>query len=317
MSTHKTKITAEHLITDYRELERNLGRQPSCSKYAKNCHSVTLLQTVFGRPGWRKLLKAVGAKPYPKHTRESVRSCYRRLKAELGRIPSIEEFEEKCCSTATLTRLFGGGWNKLLKSVGDYRKPKTSKRKVPTKAMMLSAFRDLRGRLGKAPSFKQYQKLSDYSTKDLSSRFGENAWRGFLTYEDNQRRARPRSISAEHLIQDFLKLQEALGRRPSISEYSFQCHTPKVLDRVFGKSGKSGWKRMISAVGAKALPKNVISASHLVKDYIESYRHLGRKPSFTEFRRLQRHTIKVLDRVFGRPGWSNLTSTAQKKILTL
>ena len=120
-------------------------------------------------------------------------------------------------------------------------------------------------------------------------------------------------MSAEHLIQDFLKLQEALGRRPSISEYSFQFHTPKVLDRVFGKKGKSGWKRMISAVGAKALPKNVLSASHLVDDYIELSKRLGRKPSFTEFKRLQRHTIKVLDRVFGRPGWSNLTSTAQKK----
>jgi hypothetical protein len=124
-------------------------------------------------------------------------------------------------------------------------------------------------------------------------------------------------MSAEHLIQDFLKLQEALGRRPSIDEYSFQCHTPKVLDRVFGKRGKSGWKRMISAVGAKALPKNVISASHLVDDYIELSKRLGRKPAFEDFRRAHRHTHKVLVRAFGRPGWNNLTSTAQKKMLTL
>ena len=311
MSTYKSTITTEHLIKDYRDLERSLGRQHTYSEYAKNCHAVSLLLAVFGRPGWRKLLKAVGAKPYPKHTRETVRKCYRRLKAELGRIPSLEEFDEKCCSTATLTRLFGGGWNKLLKSVGDYRKPKTSKRKSPTKAMMLSAFRDLRRRLGKAPSLKQYQKFSGYSTKDLRSRFGENVWRGFLTYEDNQRRARPRAMSAEHLIQDFLKLQEALGRRPSISEYLTQCHTPKVLDRIFGKPG---WKRMISAIGAKALPKNIISASHLVDDYIETYRILGKKPKFVEFRRTQRHTMKVLARVFGRFGWSRLVTAAKNKV---
>jgi hypothetical protein len=116
-------------------------------------------------------------------------------------------------------------------------------------------------------------------------------------------------MSAEHLIQDFLKLQQALGRRPSISEYLTQCHTPKVLDRVFGKPG---WKRMISAIGAKALPKNIISASHLVDDYIETYRLLGKKPKFVEFRRTQRHTMKVLARVFGRLGWSRLAFEAQR-----
>ena len=318
MSTYKSNITAKHLLKDYRDLERKLGKQPSCSEYAKNCHSVSLLLAVFGRPGWRKLLKAAGAKPYPKHTRESVQNCYRRLKAELGKILSIGEFEERCCSAATLNKLFGGGgWSNLLKSVGDYREPKTRKRKGPTKAMMLNTFRSLRKRLGKAPGFEQYRKLSGYSFKDLRYCFGEKAWRGFLTYKDNQRRARPGSLSAAHLIQDFLALQEALGRRPSISEYLFQCHTPKVLDRVFGKRGKPGWKRMISAIGAKALPKNVIPASHLLDDYIETYRHLGRKPRFLEFTRMQRHSLNVLNRAFGRPGWSNLTIAAQRKMRTL
>jgi hypothetical protein len=313
MSTYNSIITEEHLIRDYRDLERKLERQPSCAEYAKNCHSVTLLISIFGRPGWRNFLKTVGAKPYPKFTRDSVQNCYRRLKAELGRIPSLEEFEEQCCSTATLSRLFGG-WDKLLKSVGDYRKPKTRKRKGPTKAMMLSAFRDLRRQLGKAPSFAQYQKLSGYSHKDLEYRFGENAWRGFVTYENNKTGSRPWSLSAKHLIQDFLKLQQALGRRPSISEYLTQCHTPKVLDRVFGKPG---WKNLIAAVGSKALPKNIISASHLVDDYIETHRLLGKNPKFEEFRRMQRHTMKVLARVFGRLGWSRLAFVAQKKIRTL
>ena len=110
-------------------------------------------------------------------------------------------------------------------------------------------------------------------------------------------------------MQDFLELQQSLGRRPNISEYLTQCHTPKVLDRVFGKPG---WKRMISAIGAKALPKNIISASHLVDDYIELARRLGRKPAFEEFRRAQQHTHKVLARVFGRLGWSRLVFEAQR-----
>jgi hypothetical protein len=310
MSKSKTKLTAGHLIKDYRDLERKLGRQFSSQEYAKKCHSITSLINVFGKPGWKKLLVAVGAKPYRRFSTESVQDCYRRLRYRLKRIPSKKEFETGCCSSSTVRKLFGGGWNNLLKSVGDYREPGIRKRKEPSKTSLLGAFHSLTRQLGECPNLTQYIKLSGYSLKNLKHRFGENAWQGFLKNTKNPKRRIPSYLTAKHLIQDFLELQQLLGRRPSISEYSFRCHTPKVLNRVFGKPG---WKNMISAVGAKALPKNVISASHLVDDYIELSGRLGRKPSFEDFRRAQRHTHKVLDRAFGRPGWSNLKIAAQKK----
>jgi len=311
MSKCKTKITADHLIKDYRNLERKIGRQPVVREYGRYCHSITSLQGVFGRPGWRKLLEAVGAKPYNKFSRESAQACYKRLKAELRRIPSKNEYEEKCCSASTLGNLYGGGgWINLLRSVGDYRGPRTL---APSKAVMLSAFFALEKHLGCAPNLTQFLKLSGYSLKDLRYRFGENAWEGFLKNSINRSRQRPSNLLAKHFIEDFLELQQTLGRRPSINEYSRRCHTPKVLDNVFGRSG---WKNMISAVGAKALPKHVISASHLVDDYIETYKRLGKKPSFLKFSRMQRHSLNVLDRAFGKPGWSNLTIAAHKKIET-
>ena len=307
MSKPKTKLNAEHLIKDYRDLERKLGKQFSSQEYAKKCHSISSLVSVFGRPGWKKLLDAVGAGPYRRFTTGSVQECYRRLKSKLGRIPSKKEYMEKCCSNSTLCNLFGGsGWRNLLKSVGDDH----STVKNPSKASMLCAFRSFTRQQGKAPNLNQYLKVSGYSLKDLSYRFGENAWRELLKYAHDQTRA-IQSLTGEHLIQDFLELQKALGRRPTISEYLIRCHTPKVLDRAFGKPG---WKNMISAMGAKALPKNVIPASHLVDDYVEIYNRLGRKPAFEEFRRAQQHTIKLLDRAFGKPGWTNLTIAAQRKI---
>jgi hypothetical protein len=315
MSTCKTKINADHLIKDYRELERKLGRQPTCVEYAKNCHSISSLVHVLGSPGWRKLLETVGAKPYRKFSRKSVQDCYRRLKAELGRDPDRKEYEKKCCSCAALGTLFeGSGWSSLLKSIKASSRPRTYKLKGPSKASMLKAFRSISTQLGKAPNLAQYQKLSGYSLKDISYRFGENAWQEFLRSSKYQSRTSSSPLTAEHLIREFLKLQQTLGRRPSINEYSSRCHTPKVLDRVFGKPG---WKNMISAVGDKALPKNVISAAHLVEEYILLSRHLGKKPVFEEFRRMQRHTLKVLDRAFGRPGWRNLTIAAQRKMRNL
>jgi hypothetical protein len=314
MSKSKTKLTADHLIKDYRELERKLGKMPTCVQYAKKCHSISSLVNVLGKPGWGTLLDAVGAKPDLRFSRESAISCYNGLKAELGRVPR-KEFVEKCCSSATLRSLFGGsGWSDLLKFVGDYHLPRSYRLKGPSKTQLVNAFCSIRKQLGKAPNSGQYRKLTGYSTKDLKFRFGANAWKELLKRAKNRMRPNPSYLTAEHLIQDFLKLQEALGRRPSISDYLFQCHTPKVLDRVFGKPG---WKNMIAAIGAKALPKNVISDSHLVDDYIETYRQLGKKPKFEEFRRAQRHTTKVLDRAFGRPGWSNLKFAAQRKMRKL
>jgi hypothetical protein len=310
MSTSNTKITADHLIKDYRELERKLGRQPTCVEYAKKCHSISSLVYIFGNPGWKKLLQAVGAKPYRRFSKESVQDCYRRLKAELGRVPDRKEYEEKCCSCTTLRILFeGSGWTSLLESVGDSSRTRTYNLKGPSKASMLSAFRSISRQLGKAPNLAQYQKLSGYSLKDIGYRFGENAWQEFLRCSKFQARTNPSSLTAKHLIQDFLKLQKEFGRRPSINEYSTRCHTPKVLDRVFGKPG---WKNMISAVGGKALPKHAVTAAHLVEDYIELYRRLGKNPAFYVFRRMQRHTLKVLDRAFGKPGWSNLRIAAQR-----
>lgn len=315
MSICNKTIGARHLVKDYRDLKRKMGRQPTCLEFAKECHSITTLAYVLGRPGWRKLLGLVGGKPFSRRnkiTRESVEDCYRRLKAELGRIPTAQEYSRRCCSGTTLSTLFGGrGWSNLLKSVGDHRPTRRYKPRGPSRTSIVSAFRRIQRQLGKAPKYGQFRNLSGYSRKDLERRFGEDAWQKLLESVKVREGASPRQLTAEHLVQDFLDLQQALGRRPRIIEYTYNCHTPKVLDRVFGKPG---WKNLISAVGARALPKDVITAAHLVDDYIEIHRHLGRAPAFSEFRSMHRHTHKVLDREFGKPGWSNLKIAAQRKM---
>lgn len=124
------------------------------------------------------------------------------------------------------------------------------------------------------------------------------------------------SLSADHLIKDFLDLQARLGRRPKIMEYRRHCHSPKALDRVFGKPG---WRRLIEAVGKQAMPKNILNAAHLIRDYLDTEQAIGRKPGYTHFHARHRHSLKVLVRVFGKPGWTNLRKAAaaakRKKIV--
>lgn len=124
------------------------------------------------------------------------------------------------------------------------------------------------------------------------------------------------SLSRAHLVADFLYLQQKLGRRPNVGDFLHHCHTPRVLDRAFGKPG---WRRLIKAVGKEAMPKYMpkynrysLTAEHLLEDYLDTEQSLGRKPGYTHFHALHRHNPKVLVRVFGKPGWTNLRIAAGK-----
>ncbi len=121
-------------------------------------------------------------------------------------------------------------------------------------------------------------------------------------------REEKRLLTAAHLISDFLYLQDKLGRRPRISDYLCHCHTPKVLDRVFGKPG---WRRMVGKIGKKVMPKRyLLDTEHLIRDYLDTEQTIGRKPSYADFHARHRHSPNVLYRVFGKSGWSNLRKAA-------
>lgn len=243
------KIDAQHLINDYLRLQKKLGRQPTCLEFAAQYHSITSLCQVFGSPGWKNLLLAAGGTPRkfePHLTRALAVKNYLRLKTELGRPPTSREYGERH-SLEALRRIFDGcAWNNLLKAAGE--KPKSSL--FVTKAMLIRDYLALKKKLGRQPRLDEYRKEC-YGFRIIRNKFGRPAWRRLLTAAGDRPNA-TRSLSAERLIQAFLDLQEKLGRRPKLIEYTYQCHTPKVLDRVFGKPG---WRGLLRAIGVKVMPR--------------------------------------------------------------
>lgn len=119
-------------------------------------------------------------------------------------------------------------------------------------------------------------------------------------------------VDRAHLIADFLYLQRNLNRRPTVGDFLKHCHTPKVLERVFGKPG---WRRLVRAVGRAAMPKpyrGSLTREHLIEDYLNTEKAVGRKPGYYHFHALHRHGVKAMTRVFGRPGWTKLRKAAGK-----
>ncbi len=57
----------------------------------------------------------------------------------------------------------------------------------------------------------------------------------------------------------------------------------------------------------------LLNAEHLIQDYLDTAHAIGREPNYTHFHTRHRHCLKVLVRVFGKPGWSNLQKAAAGK----
>lgn len=300
------RITAEHLLNDYRTLKQSLGRRPTCIEFAKRRHNISLLVRYFGNPGWSSLVKAAGdtAGKAPLPTRDEVIEGFHRLKKELGRTPSSAEYAARQYRLGILQKVFGRyGWNSLLKAAGE--RPRFAA--FVTRQMLIDDYRALKKKLGRQPKLAEFNEAC-YGTGVLNRKFGAPAWPRLLKAAGDQPLVMV-NLPAKHLIADFLHLQEKLGRRPKLLEYTYQCHTPKVLDRVFGKPG---WNKLIEAVGTKAKPKDILTEDHLLQDFLDTWKELNRIPKQEEFRLRCHHTTKVFDRVFGKPGFRNLVRAASK-----
>jgi hypothetical protein len=236
-------------------------------------------------------------------TQEQLVKDYRKLKKRLGRRPLASEFTKRCHRTFVLRSLFGAyPWSKLLMAAGE--KPRSAE--LVSRRMLIDEYRMLKEKLGRQPFYRDYEKTG-FTIGTITKKFGTPAWRRLVLAAGDQPLV-AKNLPASHLIRDFLNLQEKLGRRPKLLEYTYQCHTPKVLDRVFGKPG---WRYLIKAVGAKAMPKNILTREHLIRDFADLTKKLNRRPTQEEFRKAH-HTPKVLERVFGRPAFSSLVKAASR-----
>ncbi len=243
------KLTREHLLNDYFELKRELGRRPTSQEYAKEHHSMATLHAAFEGSGWSKLLKAAGELPRPDagSRREHFINDYHELKRELGRRPTCLDFAKKHHSITSLRIAFGGpGWTNLLKAAGeDLRDPA-----LFTRDTLIRDYHSLKTKLGRQPTFAEFVKECRCQLM-INRIFGKPGWRKLVRAAGDMP-LNERDLPADHLIRDFLDLQARLGRRPLAVEYRHQCHSYKVLDRVFGKPG---WRNLVKAIGRKALPQ--------------------------------------------------------------
>lgn len=129
----KKKITAEHLIRDFLDLQRELGRRPKFHEFRKRHHSNKVLLRVFGGRGWGAMLKALGDRVLasPHLTLDHLLDDYLEMERELFRRPRQEEFRKRHHSINVLVRIFGKNpWSNLARVAEERKKSQVLNRHV-------------------------------------------------------------------------------------------------------------------------------------------------------------------------------------------
>lgn len=235
-------------------------------------------------------------------THEQAVKAFLDLKKKLGRRPTCAEYNKRCYSYHLIRRAFGDrGWSNLLIAAGE--KPMVSP--DITRAELIELYHKFKKKLGRQPRGLEFNRAC-CGTGIITRKFGRSGWKRLVRLAGDQPLV-AFGLTEKQLKQEYWDLREKLGRGPKLAEFAKNCHAPKVLDRVFGKPG---WQNFLNALGEKIMRARSLSAEHLIQDYLELCSAIKRIPTQDEFRKRHIHTPKVLDRVFGKSGWSNLKHAA-------
>lgn len=117
------KLERNHLISDFFDLQRKLGRRPKLKEYISKCHTAKVLDVAFGAPGWRNMLREIGPAVLTRGIdAEHLVRDYVSLRQEIGeRICQDDFLKHRQHSFKLLKRVFGDGpWTKLCLAAKKY-----------------------------------------------------------------------------------------------------------------------------------------------------------------------------------------------------
>lgn len=248
---------------------------------------------------------------------------YYRLKKALGRKPICSEYLSATkIKLKTLSALFGKpGWLNLVKEAGDNRTNRgrrvAHKPDAVRRRQLLDSYTDLKKDLGRQPSLAEYSKNVGCINRELDNAFGRPGWKNMLKEAgDRPRQGRRKELTLDHLMSDYAALRNRLNRMPTYREfYGTTGHGDKTLAMYFGRPG---WSSLVQAAGDKPRRSDEDDKARkreLVSSYLSLKKRLGRQPTTKEFYQETKHTLFMVNRLFGRQGWRKLLRHVGDKIV--
>lgn len=284
--TRNIEITKEHLIQDFLDLEGKLGHLPKCYEFVEKHHCLGAVKGRFG--SWRSFITAMGKTPLRSEvlSKECLTKNFSKMEQEFGRQPKYKEFRRKQHNHQYSVLFHFGGWKKFLDAMG-------KKTVGITKEHLIKDFLYLESVLDRQPTFTEFAKMH-HSIYIVVKHF--KSWSGFLEAVGRpvMIRREPGTISKKHIISDYRALESKLGRQPTCTEFTKWHHTLNVVGIHFGS-----WNEFVVSMGGiplRTTQGEKVTRDHLIQDFIELEKGLGREPEDKDFWRHKHSACTVRSR---------------------
>ncbi|MBI3810075.1 MAG: restriction endonuclease [Nitrospirae bacterium] len=169
-------VTKDDLVTEYRRIRASLGRTPTRLEFGNlSAHSPNRYERRWG--SWNAFLQSIGEVPTKRHLipKEELVSEFTRVRAMLGRVPTMKEMSQHGSIAPTTYRRLWGSWSRFLEERGEVRQ----RRNIPEQEL-INAYLKLKKQLRKQPLTQHdMNKYGVFSSSVYERRWG--SWRKFLS----------------------------------------------------------------------------------------------------------------------------------------
>ena len=280
-------ITDEELVSQVQMLAKELGRAPTIGEFNKDSRTANTTTAIRRFGSWNEFLRAAGLEANLRMdiTDEELVSQVQMLAKELGRVPTIGEFDKdsRTASRATVKNHFGS-WNEFLRAAG----LEVNLRMIITDEELVRQVQMLAKELGKAPTIGEFNK-DPRTASATTAKDHFDSWNKFLEaagLETNlqviRRTYRHTDVTSEGLISQLQMLAKEFGKAPTRNEFDKDPRTAGATTAIkrFGS-----WNKFLEAAGLEInmRMRMNITDEELVSQVQMLAKELGRAPTRSEF----------------------------------
>jgi DNA-directed RNA polymerase specialized sigma subunit len=169
------------------------------------------------------------------NNREKLLNSIEKVHEELGKIPTIEEIEEKTTYSRKDYYEYFGSWIEALDEAGyNY---KNANRNDPTEEELLNGIREVGQKLGERPTQADMEEVSPYTSSNYKAQFDNPSWTTALEkvgYEFSRGTNTDKQIE-EELLDAIQWAYEKLGRKPTAKDvYDMFSYSRGEYQAAFG-----------------------------------------------------------------------------------
>lgn len=199
-------LTADDLVAEYKRIRALMKNVPTRSEFSElSAYSPQRYARRWG--SWNAFLESIGEAPTKRHLipKEQLVAEFKRVRAILGKPPTMKEMAQHGAIAPTTYRRLWGGWSQFLKEMGEVHQ----RRNIPEQELV-NAYLKLKKQLRKQSlTQRDMNEYGQFSSSVFERRWG--SWNKFLSSVGDTPPKR-NGITDDDLKSDYLTVRKKMGK---------------------------------------------------------------------------------------------------------